>query len=109
MKPAGLLGCGSILHAACREDEETAEPSKFLALEVPLEGGGQRDGPGRALLPLNQLQIAPHSLHPWRKGLLADTASQGQWRPRCHPEDTVKSAHGKRDREGVGSTHPPGP
>lgn len=37
MKLAGLLGWGSILHAA---DKETAEPSKFAALEVPLEGGG---------------------------------------------------------------------
>lgn len=59
MKPAGLLGCGSILHIACWEDEETAEPSKFLALEVPLKGGGWRD---RAVLPLKQLWIAPHAL-----------------------------------------------
>lgn len=50
MKLAGLLGCGSILHAACREDEETAEPSKFPALEAPLEGGGWRDGNSRAVL-----------------------------------------------------------
>lgn len=62
MKPAGLLGCGSILHIACREDEETAEPSKFLALEVPLEGGGWRDRHGRASLLLNQLRITPHAL-----------------------------------------------
>lgn len=41
MKPAGLLGCGSILPTACREDEERAETSKFPALEVPLEGGGE--------------------------------------------------------------------
>lgn len=68
MKLAGLLGCGSILHAACREDEETAEPSKFPALEVPLEGGGWRDGNSRAAL-----GIAPH-----RKGLRADTASHRQ-------------------------------
>lgn len=63
MKLAGLLGCGSILHAACREDKETAEPSKFLALEVPLEGGGWRDRHGRAVLLLNQLRIDPHALH----------------------------------------------
>lgn len=62
MKLAGLLGCGSILHAACREDKETAEPSKFLALEVPLEGGGWRDRHGRAVLLLSQLRIAPHAL-----------------------------------------------
>lgn len=61
MKLAGLLGCGSILHAACREDEETAKPSKLLALEVPLEGGGWRDRHGRAV-PLNQLWITPHAL-----------------------------------------------
>lgn len=45
MKPAGLLGCGSILPAACREDEERAETSKFPALEVLLEGGGEETQP----------------------------------------------------------------
>jgi len=68
VKPAGLLGCGSILHAACREDEETAEPSKFLALEVPLEGGRWRDRHGRAVLPLNQLRITPHGLRSQKEG-----------------------------------------
>jgi len=68
VKPAGLLGCGSILHAACREDEETAKPSKFLALEVPLEGGRWRDRHGRAVLPLNQLRITPHGLRSQKEG-----------------------------------------
>lgn len=68
MKLAGLLGCGSILHAACREDKKTAEPSKFPALEVPLEEGGWRDRHGRAVLPLNQLHITPHAFHSQKEG-----------------------------------------
>lgn len=43
LKPAGSPGLR--FNSACREDEQTAEPSKFAALEAPLErgqGGGEK-------------------------------------------------------------------
>ena len=106
MKPAGLLGCGSILHAACREDKETAEPSKFLALEVPLEGGGWRDRHGRAMLPLNQLRIAPHALRSQEEG------SQGTHSlPQTAAPKVPNQGHGgisqREAGSGRGAIHPP--
>lgn len=43
LKPAGSPGL--CFNSACREDEQTAEPSKFAALEAPLkrgQGGGEK-------------------------------------------------------------------
>lgn len=99
MKPAGLLGCGSILPAACREDEERAETSKFPALEVLLEGGGERDSHGQAgqqsLSPLNPRETVSqqHSI------LLAALLGA---------QDVVGSESGDKDQEGQGSTHSTG-
>lgn len=69
MKPAGLLGCGSILHAAVRRTRKQQSPASFQPLKCHSKGVG-RARHGRAALPLNQLQVAAG-----RKGLMADTAS----------------------------------
>lgn len=72
MKPAGLLGCGSILHAAVGRTRKQQSPASFQPLKCHLKGVG-RARHGRAALPLNQLQVAAG-----RKGLMADTASHRQ-------------------------------
>lgn len=58
LKPAGSPGLR--FNSACREDEQTAEPSKFAALEAPLEGG-REEGRSRRL----SCRPSPAPLLPW--------------------------------------------
>lgn len=58
LKPAGSPGLR--FNSACREDEQTAEPSKFAALEAPLEGG-REEGRSRRL----SRRPSPAPLLPW--------------------------------------------
>lgn len=68
VKLAGLLGCGSILHAAVGRTRKQQSPASLQPLKCHSEGVG-RARHGRAVLPLNQLQVTPGG-----KGLKADTA-----------------------------------
>lgn len=72
MKLAGLLGCGSILHAAVGRTRKQQSPASFQPLKCHWEGVG-RARHGRAVLPLNQLQVTHGG-----KGLMADTVSHRQ-------------------------------
>lgn len=72
VKLAGLLGCGSILHAAVGRTRKQQSPASFQPLKCHSKEMG-RARHGRAVLPLNQLQAAPV-----RKGLMADAASHRQ-------------------------------
>lgn len=72
MKLAGLLGWGSILHAAVGTTRKQQSPASLQPLKCHSKGVG-RARHGRAVLPLYQLQAPPG-----RKGLMADTDSHSQ-------------------------------